>query len=194
MLIIEGPDCSGKTTLCKKLLKAINDQPNWGGYIYSHFTRLPPRFDYYWGYVDRMSPCVVQDRFHMSEIVYSKVRGEPSSPLDPLTYQMVDAKITLMGGMVVLVEADPEMIRGRREADNRDQMYDIAGTVEAARLFTLINEDGPLQDYSCTIDHIIKCNEDHPYATDDEVELILNKYRSRLSTVHGLAGRTPPRL
>jgi len=76
MLILEGADQLGKTTLANKLLKELHKRGY--PYVYRHFTRLPDCWKYPMSYLAHVSEPVVQDRFHMSEIVYTYMRNEPT--------------------------------------------------------------------------------------------------------------------
>ena len=125
MLIVEGPDGSGKTTFCRELVKLLPT------HIYAHFSRLPPGFDYYQGYIDRMSPNVVQDRFHISEIIYSELRGD-KSPLTLENFRLIDAKLRLIGAYTVVILPDPNDVYDRW---HEGQMYDREKTTTAARLY-----------------------------------------------------------
>lgn len=122
MIIIEGTDLLGKTTLCRELVKRLASE----GYIYAHLTRLPPGWDYYWDYVARMSRRVVQDRFHDSELAYSHARGEGETGtlLWGVRYDLVDARFRLLGGMKFVVTATQEVLSRRYEAHG-DDMYKI---------------------------------------------------------------------
>lgn len=121
MLIIEGADLMGKTTLAHALLKELTT------HIYCHFTRLPKDFDYYGMYIDRMSPFIVQDRFHMSEIVYATVRGEEPN-ITPLQYRLLDAHALMNGAFTVVLYSDDDLIRSRwREGE----MYTLDRVIAA---------------------------------------------------------------
>lgn len=168
MLILEGGDSTGKTTLAKRLLKEL---PR---HIYCHFSRLPPAFDYYWDYCDRMSRYVVQDRFHLSELVYAKVRGVPTN-LNPETYRLVDAQLRVMGAYVVKICAAQSLIEKRWD---KTQMYSFDETLYANRLYDSLSkftEEG----YKIDVDYTFHCYEDTPYVTEDAIAEILAGYRAR---------------
>jgi thymidylate kinase len=185
MLIIEGPDGVGKTTLAKKLLGNFTDR------VYAHFTRLPPSFDYYWGYVERMGRRVVQDRFHLSEIAYAQARGE-TPKLCPETYRLVDGRLRLIGAYMVLVTATEELVRSRWDPT---QMYDVEKTVKACQIYNDIARSvGSGRDYHGywpDVDMIITCSEGSPYVTDDAVDRVLGEYRRRQAAVDHAGSRSP---
>ena len=127
MIIVEGTDLVGKTTLCQELVKRLN-APGLSpmGYQYQHFTRLPNGFDHYWSYVARMSRRIVCDRFHDSDLAYCHARGEGegASLLFGLRCQLVDAKFRLHGGLKFLVTASHDVIEHRFK-ERGDDMYKL---------------------------------------------------------------------
>lgn len=183
MLIVEGPDGVGKTTMCQALVRQLHD------HVYAHFTRLPDGFDRYWGYVERASPLVVQDRFHMSEIAYSRARDDETA-LTPETYRLVDAHLRALGSFVVVVTADPDLVQARW---SKGQMYDPRITIRAATEFLNIVE-GRLPDYRFDVDLRFHCDREQPYVSDEQVRLVLDRYRFRLREVLDVAARRPRRL
>lgn len=76
MLIIEGADLVGKTTLQRELLKRLPQ------HVPAHFTRLPPGFDFYHHYLTAANRWAVQDRFHLSELAYARFNRVGPSPLE----------------------------------------------------------------------------------------------------------------
>ena len=182
MLIVEGPDGVGKTTLCRSLLEKLP------GHVYAHFSRLPPDFDYYWGYLDRASRRVVQDRFHMSEVAYAIARGEQPR-IDPETYRLVDARLRQLGAYTVLVTADQGLIESRWDPT---QMYDLYRTLSAARQFDLIADHH--SDWRPDFDCHFHCTETTPHVTQVAADRILNEYRRRQDRIDALAGGRPPSL
>jgi thymidylate kinase len=188
MLIIEGADCVGKTTLAKKLLRVLDN------HVYAHFTRLPSGFDYYWGYVERMSVNIVQDRFHLSEIVYSRVRGV-ESPLTPELYRLVDAQVRLRAGYTILITADEGLVRKRWD---KGQMYNIDDTLRAVSLYNDLTEVrlgfGDFSDYTPDIDAYYHCTEGNPYVPDYIIDQMVNDYYRRLHLYSSTAKQRPYRL
>ena len=174
MIIVEGPDGVGKTTLCKRLLTRLPQ------HIYAHFTRLPPAFDFFHMYLERMSRFVVQDRFHMSEVVYTAMRKEPANLL-PETYRLIDAKLRLLGGYTVLVCASDAIIRGRY---HDGQMYTLEQTLDAAHRFYDIGQGGSGMD----IDYYYYCTTKDPHVPDPAVDDIIAGYTERQALLSRLAG------
>ena len=140
MIVIEGPDLIGKTTLCESVRKEWNaiaesdpgpinqvvkfglGQSDWGVKEYCKFTRR------------RM----IADRMHMSEAVYGIVtRG--GSNLSPEQYAMVDGAVVASGGMVVLLWADASAYAELMDAHHdRGEMFDAATCANVASAFEVI--------------------------------------------------------
>lgn len=190
MLILEGADGVGKSTLAKKLVKRLERFRA----IYAHFTRLPDSFHRVWGYVDRMSPWVVQDRFHMSELAYAYACGRWSS-LTPEWYRVVDAYLRKIGVVTVVIEASPELVRSRWDAS---QMFDIDTTARAALAYQMIGSGEFALDgsgvYQVDIDYTIILSERQPYADDALVDRIADLYINRQMGIDALAAARPSRL
>jgi hypothetical protein len=93
MLIIEGIDKAGKTTLARKLVTKL-------GCAYEHMGIPPADYDFYWGYVNRMSQNVVHDRFHIGEYAYGDDNGV--SRIDKFEYKLIQAQLKLRGCYVVV--------------------------------------------------------------------------------------------
>lgn len=175
MLIIEGPDASGKTTLCHKLLK------NLPRHIYAHFSRLPPKFDYYWDYQDRASRYVVQDRFHLSEIVYGPLNNRPTN-LPPFQYKLVDGFLRQFGAFTVVLLTDPELIDSRWDPT---QMYDRQKTIAAAEKYAEV-----IHYRYVDVDLTIKLDGNKPFCSDDDVERIITEYQNRQDLITKINNRS----
>lgn len=169
MLIIEGTDLVGKTTLAQTLTKRLA----YSGYVYSHFTRLPRGFDYCWDYIARASRRVVQDRFHMSEWAYSQARDDPEpSPLSCEKYRVIDGYLRSIGAFTVVILAEESLIRSRL---GREEMYDIDVILKAQNSFKYLTTTR-----ACDYDLVIKCDERNPWPDDQR---ILSAYLARQEAI-----------
>lgn len=119
MLIVEGADLVGKTTLCEALVRELSRREH--GYVYRHLTKLPNGFVSPWAYMQLASRRVVQDRFHMSEVLYAKARHE-RPVLSPFGYALVDAHLRQLGAFTVIVTTSRDQIADRWRAG---EMYDL---------------------------------------------------------------------
>lgn len=177
MIIIEGADLLGKTTLAKRLVHLHH------GYVYAHFTRLDKKFDYVNGYIARASRRVVQDRFHMSEVVYSMARGE-----DPMVseeeYRYVDGYLRRLGAYTVVVTASPEyyetVLRCRMRSE---EMYDEKIMARANEFFVRAGNSELCQ---MDVDLRIELSKDHPMIDDRDVAHITCEYRKRQSFINAI--------
>lgn len=164
MLIIEGADLVGKTTLAHKLVKELD------GHVYKHFSRLPESFDYFWGYVENAVTHSVQDRFHMSEVPYALCRGEEPRVRN---YEMLSAYLRChCCAFTVVLYAEDRLIEERYVAER--EMYDLSQVLSANRWFYDVDAG--------KFDMRFHYRKDRKQWPDDEdIELILRRYRERLS-------------
>lgn len=192
MICIEGPDAVGKTTFAKKLLKLINERTK-GRHVYAHFTRLPEGFDSYWGYIERASRFIVQDRFHMSEVTYAPARGDIPR-ICPETYRLVDAKLRSLGAFTVLIVSDPDLVEERcddTQMFNKEQNKAVAEIYQTIAITKVLQLPGAKDIYEPDIDYIITTNRVKPYATEDDAERIVDLYFNRQSVLTSTAHRCP---
>lgn len=101
MLVIEGADRLGKTTLAKSLsdrIKAISgrDVP------VAHMGRRPANFHYLWGYWNRVQRWMIYDRFHLGALVYER---EPKLTHPRLS--VIRGRIRSHGGFTVILYRQP---------------------------------------------------------------------------------------
>jgi len=178
MLILEGPDLVGKTTMAQKIVAKPGMQSD--GYIYRHLSRLPDgwRVRNYMQLAYRKS---VQDRFHMSEPAYAFARGEDSSRyLNRETYRLVDGWLRGLGAFTVLVTASEELIESRY--DVRREMYPLDKILKANLAFKgLANGMSPWGEYWGRPDidvHINLCA-DEPFVSDEKLDAIVKAYHAR---------------
>jgi hypothetical protein len=193
MLIIEGPDMIGKTTLCKKLLKELNTTYNMP-HIYAHFSKLPKAWDFFWDYIQRMSRNIVQDRFHLSEIVYAHVcrYREGGTPLYPEKYRLIDAHLRTLGGVTVVLSAEAEWMEGQlhEKFHVREEMFKADQIMEVNRVFHMLGDGTQPEEFQWNyfedgsgidIDfHYVMDNHmDYPAENEEFVKAVINKYVQR---------------
>lgn len=184
MIIVEGADLVGKTTLCKKLVERLP------GHVYAHFTRLPDSFDRYWGYHERASRGIVQDRFHMSEVAYAAMRGDlGSSGLTPEVYRLVDARLRRLGCMTVLLVAEPELLERRMR---EGEMYNISQILHVNAIFKeIIESRGGSLGYDMDVDFWTEGFETKPYVLEEEIDELVERYETRQETLRDITDRVP---
>src|SRR3954463_7179680 len=101
MLIVEGPDGVGKSHLCQALIKKWNSNPRkyspWP-VIYQSLNQLPESWHHYKSYLPYVTRTTVQDRFHLSELVYgTAVREQSTSKVSPAFLRLLEARLALVG-------------------------------------------------------------------------------------------------
>lgn len=155
MLIVEGADRVGKTTLCRKLVDRLNQHGPW---MYRHFGPLPKSWVHPWDYFPCMGQHVVQDRFHLSEWVYRQAEDQTNPDLTFEKYRLVDAKLRLLGSVTVVLTANRKIIidRGGNEravmADGLFRTLSMAIDVDICHNVNLIQ----LSDDDWFVDKILK--------------------------------------
>ncbi len=101
MLVIEGPDLVGKTTLAKALIESIEMRSRVRP-EYQHFGRLPENWDYCRDYVKKVRQWCVTDRWWESEIAYGEaIRGHAC--ISPRQEKIVEGATRAAGGLTILV-------------------------------------------------------------------------------------------
>lgn len=122
MIIIEGADLTGKTTLQKLLVAELRRIKLT--YASCHLGRMCDEDNQCEQYLDFISTRQVWDRFHMSEVVY---RAEDQRPtlVNPNSYREVDEWLEHEGCMTIIMTASTSELN-RRFALRGDQYYDLA--------------------------------------------------------------------
>jgi len=180
MLIIEGPDLVGKTTLALKLQAELAARRY--RHVYAHFTRLPVAFDKYWDYLPFIQRNVVQDRFYMSRIVYGRVFRNQEL-CTKLELRMLDGRISEVGGMTVVVTADDNFIRQQYAKKDRDEMYKLDGILKVNHEYARIIENDEMQ-------YDIRINvEDVTGWPSTYTQQILEEYTGRQEEINAIISR-----
>jgi len=184
MLIIEGTDHVGKTTLAKKLERRFSAH----GFVYQHLSRLTDGFDRYWGYLPLIRPRVVQDRLFLSEIAYASARGESSEATLPPEYlRLLNAHKHLVGGFTVLITCNDYLLTSRyaKEENQEHQMYKTPIVIAANKAFMCLPAQLIEPGYHI---HLTK---DRPWPSEDQLEEIVQEYTRLQNILGGLASRNP---
>ena len=192
MLIVEGSDCVGKTTLCNELIKQLNGR----GYpvIPQHFGLLPSNWNYYDDYLPFMNTRTAMDRFIMSEVVYGHVIRN-GTKLTPELYRRLDAHLRLQGSVTVVVTADDDWLRrqlrakiaSRQEAFNIDQI--VAVNHAFRDLVSHYRDDDGCPDWvagydpDCDFVYHINGTNEMPSSAIEFVEAVVAKFIERQEVV-----------
>jgi thymidylate kinase len=163
MLIIEGTDCVGKTTLAHKLAKKLS-------MVYQHLGPLPDLW-YDEDYVNLASPKAVRDRYHLSEMAYSSTLKRNCKIRD---LRVLHATLLLKcKAFVVLITADPTVIGSRYDA--KRELFNVEDVIAVNDVF----ENG-LKAYG---DYRIHLTSDQPDILDVTVDKIAESYTRRLKWI-----------
>lgn len=183
MIIVEGTDLVGKTTLCKKICKYLNEKvdklPEYYTapykqecnlfWRYTHLSAQNSGWDYHWGYVSHMHPRNVQDRFHLSEMAYRHAIDKPHR-IVPAELQALQGKLLTIGCMTIVITADVELLQQRYAEAKREEMFSI-DTILKANEFFCRGDLGQEIAYPC--DSFV------PFVPDEKIEQWCNTYLDR---------------
>jgi hypothetical protein len=185
VLIVEGADLLGKTTLVEQLLQGLSDL----GHIPDHFGLLPEGWDYGWDYVGRMNRKVVMDRLIMSELVYGTVvRDGPR--ISPERYRWLDGQLRLRGAFTVVLVGSMGLVN-RRFAERSDRVYDLDMVQDVNQGFKGLVRGDEFRDYRPDWDMRWELDFAYPWIRPDAVQVILDQYRERWDAVQQVRGEQP---
>jgi len=181
MLVVEGTDLVGKTTLCRALLERLNTGKVGGGrpWSYAHLGALPREWDYVTDYVQRTNPRVVQDRWFHSELAYGPV-VRSGSKLGAREWRLADAWFRLMGGFTIVVTASDDALRRRYERCARSQLFTADQIVAVNERFRALCENNA----GSFADVVLNCGDGFP-TDDDHIDSAvdaLGAYITRVAT------------
>lgn len=176
MLIIEGCDQAGKTTLARECVKVLSEDYGMP-MMYGHLDKPPKSWDKYWSYRELVNRHVVMDRFHMSHVAYRAIDKEPHD-LTPLTYAMVDAEVALQGGLVVLVTMSNVLITNRwaEKHPDRDEMYACDHVRKVNDVFIELAKRPLTLGYKPKVDFYIELCSEAPYVNRQQIDAICSMY------------------
>jgi len=153
MIIIEGTDCVGKTTLAKALSKELLG-------IYVHMGVLPESWRGYQDYVQllRGPSCCVIDRFAWSGLAYEAVCDSNPCKLSLADVLYLRAFMRNVRAMHVLILASDELIKSRY--DESRELFSLQPIIDVNAWFRQRQSD---------FDLVINRDITNPYASTDEV-------------------------
>lgn len=184
MLIVEGADNIGKTTLCRVLVDKINAESS-RAWTYSHATKFPHNFDFCNDYVSLIRRRAVQDRFHLSELAYNKT---PRLTDDKLA--IVQANLLLNGAYVVVLTATDERI-AHNWKDERE-MFSISEARRANNVFRSLATDPLHRNVIVDFHWRLESFDDYPTANVSTIMKIIGKYKQRQEFISSIRGEASP--
>lgn len=180
MILIEGPDHVGKTTIAKKLADMMTEDLDIVGDLpYVHMSKPSIDFDYRADYLAHYNrkPCVY-DRGHLGALIYGNILGlHDTKGYNLRRAEMISNWFRQQGGMIVVVTALDSFLQKQLTENKKPEMFSDEA-IEMANIFfcDLANDrDHNLVDrYVCLAD----------FMTDDHVGDIYNSWRERWSKIH----------
>lgn len=144
LIILEGPDCAGKTTLAHELVVrlAVDRPDDTVELVHRGPPSRHPLDEYVTPLLDYRpgrGRHVICDRWHLGEVVYPGVLGRPSV-FDPAVRRYVELFLRSRGALVVLVDRPDDAIRSC-VASRGDHLVDPDRAVAAARRYREIFDD-----------------------------------------------------
>lgn len=178
MLVIEGTDCMGKTTLARSIWS--HPQIQALGMEIQHLSRLPLGHDRLWHYINRMNINGIFDRFWISELAYAAARGDAEILLTPERLKLVQAAASLNCCMTVLIVAeDPVVVSSNW---NKDEMYSRELVLSANAHFKR------LEHYA---DFVIRRFKADDYVDTTTIESLVEAYLARRAAFSSLSAQAP---
>jgi len=177
MLIIEGSDLVGKTTLIKALCDEATNQCY--PMIPQHFGLLPNTWDFFTDYLPYIAPRTVMDRFIMSEVVYGEILRHHSR-ISPNYYYMLEHYLNSHDAVTVIVAAEPTFFETHvnRQYEHRIEVFKQDQICRVNQAFLEIINTNKLGDFEIQYDfaHVVNSDRDFPSSNKELVEEIIETY------------------
>jgi len=186
MLIIEGTDLVGKTTLCNELIKQtlLYRYP----IIYQHFGKLPKAdvWDYFEDYIPFINQRVCMDRFILSEVAYGNtIRGH--SEISPDDYRELDGWLRINQSVTVLIVAEQDWLKKQLDEKyhQRNELFEAQQIIDVNEYYRDLAHGGT--DWECDIDFVYTMNDRQEFPSSDQqfvqeiVHLLLRRTKHEAS-------------
>lgn len=157
LIVIEGPDKTGKTTLAKAISKSL-------GFRYVHFSKPKGRAaDEYIDFLINLKDDAVCDRFHLGEFVYSNIFGRECG-INPLELVTIERVMRLKQSILIHAVTNMKLANQRLVHSTENEIVDTRQNIAAAqgfaKVFPLTNA-GPVIRYDgSSLDSINKIVDD----------------------------------
>jgi hypothetical protein len=118
LILVEGPDRAGKSTLVAKLASHLRHPAGGSELVRVHHRGPPtahPIVEYeqsLWTYRPGTGRHVICDRWHLGEVVYPRVLGRESLMDDPAWFH-IELFLAARGALLVHVTGDPDQLATR---------------------------------------------------------------------------------
>lgn len=157
LIILEGTDCAGKSTLARQLGDHIAEYWEQDRIEIKHAG--PPTTHPYGEYIEPLTDfdpmsheTIICDRWHVGEAVYPKILGRETQMTSAM-FHYVNHFIKRRGGLMVNVKADPLTITERfnKRGDDRVTLYQA---LRARDEFNqILSALGPVAGCRASVDH-----------------------------------------
>lgn len=127
MLIIEGPDHIGKTTMARRLTFLSAKRKQLPTY-YQHYSCPNEAFDWFQDYKDAISQYAIIDRFHLSGIAYQQAVKHNA-------LRAIEAWLGCLGTYTVIMSAKMDWYEKWLKKSDKVQMFSEEVNVEAAERY-----------------------------------------------------------
>ena len=185
MLIIEGSDLVGKTTLIKEICTEATKR----GFpmIPQHFGLLPDNWDFYQDYLDYINKRTVMDRFVLSEIVYGEILREKSR-ITPRIWSHLNRHCVsgpgpgydLSTSMTVIIAAEPDFFKEHvhKQFEYRSEVFKEEQICNVNDAFLMVMQTHRINEFEIEYDiaHEVQNDRDFPSSNPDFVEEIVETY------------------
>lgn len=181
MLVIEGPDMVGKTTLADKIRKTMYKMGHPAAAMkFGMESKGIMSVDYLRDRIHRWTVC---DRMHASEVIYAMARGDRPR-LAPGDCAAVDGIIAAHSGMMVVIVAKPNAYdRLIALHHKRGEDYSIATCRHVNAMYRQLANEGGVGTHRFTVDMQLEVACDDlgrvSYVSDEIAEGIAAEYVSR---------------
>lgn len=172
MIILEGTDCVGKTTLATKLCEAIASRLGTKDPMsyYGHMGKPKPSFDHLAEYMSNVR-CGVQDRYHLGSIVYGYILGG-GTYLSARKMRVVQSYLSWVGCHTIIITCSRDSLRERLGKQIRGELYRTDQILDAGDAYRGLAESKNNGTRYC--DQIIDVTNGWP--GDEDVESIVNAW------------------
>lgn len=174
MLIIEGPDCVGKTTAARYIAQKT-------GWAYKHMSKPGPDFDHFLDYMCLAGENAVWDRFHLGSLAYGIAITNEGQDQEFERLRAVTRLLDFFGvTTVIMYSSDRDWMLSTAEHDERDQMYDTGKIVAVNDVYRWMARDQYIKDgfrgmKFCHISHDVMDN----YPTELQLDYWIEVAKSR---------------
>lgn len=175
MIIIEGVDRCGKSSVAKTLRKIL---PEWS---YRHHTKPPMNpYGYFSGFIADSRPKVIVDRFHWSEPVYGKTfRG--STGLSRIEFAKLDLMCLSQNAKIIYMADLLENIESRWDDQ---EMFSSSGIPSLIQEYEKVISETPIPFIRCSMTDLL--------TADNKPTEKLGKFALKCKTEAELTIENPP--